>query len=774
METIDKHYDFSEDPRIYQRWIQNGFAHSKEKPNYIITLPPPNITGVLHMGHALNTTIQDILIRWKKLQGYDTLWIPGIDHAGIATQHVIERQLVAEKKTRFDVGREALIDRIWEWKEQNGTIIFDQIKQLGCLCDWDRSRFTMDPKYQDVVRRAFIELYEAGLIYRGERLINWCPRCETSLSNEEVKGKEITGKLYFIRYPLVDGTGFLTIATSRPETMFGDVAIACNPDDERYKKYIGSKVRIPIINREIPVIADTFVDPHFGTGLVKITPSSDFRDAEVGKQHHLDPIKTIDSKGHLCNTGSPKYDGMYRAKARNEILMELFLSGSLEKDISYPTIQYQCYRCETEIEPFLSKQWFVKMKPLADLAIERVDELNFHPEHYRKTYLNWLTNIQDWCISRQIWWGHQIPVYHCSNPKCSEIYVVESKPDRCSKCGSSELIQDSDVLDTWFSSWLWPFAVGETDFPQSVIVSGFDIIFFWIARMIMGSLFFTEQLPFKDVYLHGVIRDGTNQKMSKSKGNPIDPVSIIKNYGADALRFSLILKSPMGSDTKLDPKCFELGKSFKTKLWNAFRYVQSKQVESRSCDDVELNPNVNNTHINQWILSRLHSTIQDLTQYLSEYNFAGYADYLQRFIWSDFCSFYLEVTKFYSDPTTVQTLRDVFKAIVILTHPIMPFITEKIWITGIAPAGIAPAGTPNASILNEAWPQVDSKLIDKELETNMEKIRSRITEIRGNMKEFSVLMFTKPKLLSELDYMAKLTNTEITTTEHDCVIKRKE
>jgi len=523
---MDKHYDITSDTDIYQEWINNN-NNNKNQSTFNLILPPPNVTGILHMGHALNVTIHDIIIRWKKMNGEEVCWIPGMDHAGIATQNVVEKQLRLENKTRHQIGREQLIERIWKWKDQNSSIILDQLKKVGCLCNWDQERFTMDDEYQLTVKQSFIKLYQAGLIYRDKKIINWCVRCEISLSDEEVIKTPTNGYLYHIKYSLEEGDCVI-IATSRPETLFGDVALACNPNDLRYKNLIGRKVRVLIVNRLIPIIAADEVDINFGTGLIKITPAHDETDFIIGQRNKLEIIEIIDNKGNICNT-TTEFDGMDRIKCRNKLITQLKCESHL-----YHKTDHICYRCNTNIEYKLSLQWFLKMQPLADLALNQISNINFYPSHYHKIYLHWLTNIKDWCISRQIWWGYRIPIYYCQG--CGNLKVDEKVPISCDYCQHTNFEQETDVLDTWFSSWLWPYTLKlESSFPLPLIISGADILFFWIIRMIMAGLFFTGKLPFSNIYLHGIIRDQNNEKMSKSKGNVLNPIDIINKHGADTL-----------------------------------------------------------------------------------------------------------------------------------------------------------------------------------------------------------------------------------------------
>ncbi len=677
----------------YRKWLEKKYFHadkkkvlSGEKKKFSVVLPPPNVTGVLHVGHALNSTLQDVICRWKRMKGYEVCWVPGTDHAGIATQWVVERELAKEGLTRHDVGRKEFLKRVWEWKEQYGSRIINQLKKLGTSCDWDRERFTMDEGFSKAVRRAFVTLYREGLIYRGKRLINWCPRCHTALSDLEVEHEEEQGKLWYIRYPLVDGEGYIVVATTRPETLLGDVAVAVNPNDERYKHLIGKKVRLPIVGREIPIIADEYVDPEFGTGAVKITPAHDFNDFEVGQRHGLEAIQVMDDWGRIT---VPPFKGMDRLEAREAIVALLKEEELLEKEEPHNHAVGHCYRCKTVVEPYLSDQWFVKTKPLAEKPIEAVKtgEVKFIPKQWENTFFDWMFNIKDWCISRQIWWGHRIPAWYCLD--CGHINVSEEEPEKCEACGSKNLKQDEDVLDTWFSSSLWPFGVfgwpEETDdlkafYPTDLLVTGFDIIFFWVARMMMMGYHFTGKRPFADVYVHALVRDEKGQKMSKTKGNVIDPLEMVEKYGADTLRFTLTALAAQGRDIRLSEKIIEGYRHFANKVWNVARFVLTATEGIKEDGAIDYAPE------DEWILTKLSETVEAVDRELFAYRFNDAAKAIYQFIWNELADWYVEFTKqrLYrgSDKekraaahTLLRVLRDAMK----LLHPIMPFITEEIY-----------------------------------------------------------------------------------------------
>lgn len=676
-------------------WNEGNFYHADEKDNkdaYCIVIPPPNVTGSLHMGHALNNTLQDILARWNRMKGKSVLWMPGMDHAGIATQNVVERLLAKEGKSRHDMGREAFEKRVWEWKAESGGMIQSQLKRLGASLDWERERFTLDEGLSKAVRKVFVTLYKEGLIYRGERIINWCPRCETALSDIETEYKDLNGKLYHLKYPYADGSGYITVATTRPETMLGDTAVAVNPDDERYKKVIGKKLILPLINREIPIIADSYVDKEFGTGMVKITPAHDPNDFEMGKRHSLEEINVLTPKGFINENGGA-YNGLDRFDARKKIIEDLENLSLVEKIEDNPHSVGHCYRCSTIVEPYISSQWFVKIKPLADEAIKAVEDerIKFVPKNWEKTYFEWMRNIRDWCISRQLWWGHRIPAFYCED--CGHISVEMEDPSKCSKCSSTNIKQDEDVLDTWFSSGLWPFStLGWPDettelkkyYPTSVLVTGFDIIFFWVARMIMMGLKFMGDVPFKDVYIHALVRDEHGHKMSKSRGNVIDPLIMMDKFGTDAFRFTLAMFAAQGRDVIMSEKRIEGYRAFSNKIWNSTRFVLMNLGENFSSNGIN---KASLERFDKWILFRLNCSIDEISNALSEYRFNDAAQSVYSFFWNEFCDWYLELTKprLYghsgeeSANCAKEVLFHVLKESVKLLHPFMPFITEEIW-----------------------------------------------------------------------------------------------
>lgn len=687
----------SAEDKWYTRWEEGRYFHADEESvesPYSIVIPPPNVTGTLHMGHALNNTLQDILVRWRRMKGFSTLWMPGMDHAGIATQNVVERLLAEEGKDRHDLGREAFEKRVWEWKEHSGGQIKDQLKRLGSSLDWDRERFTLDEGLSRAVRKVFVTLYKEGLIYRGNRIINWCPRCKTALSDIETEYRDLDGHLWHMRYPFVDGKGHVTVATTRPETMLGDTAVAVHPDDERYKDLVGKKIVLPLANREIPVVADDFVDPEFGSGCVKVTPAHDPNDFEIGQRHNLPEIRVIDDDAKITSEGGP-YEGLDRYEARKKVLADLDAQGLLEKTDDHDHSVGHCYRCNTVIEPSLSLQWFVKIKPLAEPAIAAVEEgrIRFVPANWSKTYYEWMRNIRDWCISRQLWWGHRIPAFYCN--ECGHINVDMEDPDTCEKCGSKDLTQDTDVLDTWFSSGLWPFStMGWPDetktlekyYPTSTLVTGFDIIFFWVARMIMMGLKFMDDVPFRDVYIHALVRDEHGQKMSKSRGNVIDPLIMMEKYGTDAFRFTLAAFAAQGRDIILSEKRIEGYRSFINKIWNSTRFIMMNLGDDftpRTLDSLKLE------RFDKWILFELHRTLKEVNEALEEYRFNEVAQRIYEFYWHEFCDWYLELTKqrLYADDShmadSMETARQVLYHVLVtslkIMHPVMPFITEEIW-----------------------------------------------------------------------------------------------
>ncbi|MFH1128674.1 MAG: valine--tRNA ligase [Candidatus Omnitrophota bacterium] len=748
-DTEDKWYKF---------WEDNSLFSANPDPNkkpFTIVIPPPNITGILHMGHALNNTIQDILIRYHKMKGEESLWVPGTDHAGIATQNVVEKSLAKENLKRQDLGRDKFIERVWLWKEQYGSTIIRQLKKLGASCDWNRLRFTMDEEYSKSVVEVFVRLYEKGLIYRGSYIINWCPRCQTALSDEEAPHHELQGNLYYLRYPLkeqiLSPSGYVVVATTRPETMLGDTAVAVNPKDKRYKKLIGKTLILPLVNREIKIIADSSVDIKFGTGAVKVTPAHDPNDYALGKKHNLEFINCLYPDARM-NEFAGSYKDMDRFEAREVILEDLKEKGLLEKIEPHQLSAGHCYRCHTIIEPYLSRQWFVKMKPLASPAIEAVKkgQIKFHPKRWTKVYLNWMENIQDWCISRQIWWGHRLPVYYCKS--CQQkaesrelkaesregIIVSKTNPQNCPDCGSAEIYQDQDVLDTWFSSWLWPFATfhwpnDSADlkyfYPTSVLVTAPEIIFFWVARMIMAGFEFMGKQPFKDVYIHGTVRDIEGKKMSKSLGNIIDPLKIINEYGTDALRFSLISITAQGQDVFLSKERFEQGRNFANKIWNASRFIlMNLEPSNIKVDLCEFFRKEDLSLVNCWILSRFYSVLKELNSDLEAYKFNEAANALYSFFWHEFCDWYLELIKpDIKERQNQVVMYKVLEKFLRVLHPFMPFITEEVW---QKLQGLSPSFDLN-SIMIQPWPHVQEQIIDKKIQKQVQAVFNAITQIRN-------------------------------------------
>ncbi len=704
--SLPKAYDFKGvESRWYQEWMrENLFAPSMdpERPCFSMVIPPPNVTGVLHIGHALNDTLQDILVRYKRMDGYNTLWVPGTDHAGIATQNVVERQLAEEGLSRHDLGRDRFIERVWEWKAKSGGRIIEQLKRLGCSCDWSRERFTMDEGLSRAVREVFVRLYEEGLIYQGDYIINWCPRCHTALADIEVEHEPTDGQIWYIRYPVaipddesgVPSPDFITVATTRPETMLGDTAVAVHPDDPRYRNVVGKNLILPLLNRKIPVVADSEVDPEFGTGAVKVTPAHDFNDFEIARRHGLAHINIFDDNAVLNQEAGP-YEGLERYEARKRIVADLEAQGFLEKIEPHSLAIGRCYRCKTVVEPRLSKQWFVKVSSLAGPALEAVrrGDTGLVPPNWFNTYEDWMTNIRDWCISRQIWWGHRIPAWKCAS--CGHVIVAKDEPSTCPKCGSAELHQETDVLDTWFSSALWPFStLGWPDetpelrsfYPTSVLITSFDILFFWVARMMMMGIHFMGQVPFRHVYLHALVRDANGQKMSKSKGNVIDPLIIMDKYGTDAVRFTLAAFAAQGRDIKLSEERIQGYRHFVNKIWNAARLVLMNLGDDpeQALDPVPVDRITRLA--DRWILSRLNEVTGRVRKALDEFDFDVVAKELYQFFWHEYCDWYLELAKIgfsSEDPQVRKASR--YAAVAVLDrclrlmHPIMPFVTEELW-----------------------------------------------------------------------------------------------
>ncbi|MDO4281054.1 MAG: valine--tRNA ligase [Peptococcaceae bacterium] len=698
IENLEKQYDSSKvENRWYEFWEHNHlFAPSadRSKPAFSIVMPPPNVTGKLHMGHAMDETMQDILVRYKRLKGYRVLWVPGTDHAGIATQAKVDNMLREQGISREDIGREKFVDHCWDWKKQYGDTITRQIRKLGASCDWDRERFTMDEGCSRAVREAFVSLYEQGLIYQGNYIVNWCPHCHTTISDIEVEHEDNQGALYYLNYPLEDGSGKLTIATTRPETMFGDTAVAVHPDDERYKDFIGKNVILPIINKPIPVIADEYVEMEFGTGAVKITPSHDVNDFEMGERHKLPHVVVMDDYG-VMNENAGKYQGMDRFECRKQVIKDLEGTPYFDHTEDYSNSVGHCYRCHTVIEPRVSKQWFVRMEQIAKPALQAVldKDIQFVPERFEKVYIGWLENIRDWCISRQLWWGHRIPVWYCQD--CGEVICTREDPTVCPSCGSHHLKQDEDVLDTWFSSGLWPFEVmgwPDTDkddykdfYPTDVLVTGRDIIFFWVARMIFDAYKMTDQRPFKDVLIHGLVLDQHGRKMSKSLGNGIDPLEEIDKYGADALRLTLVTGVTPGNDVRYRSEKIEAARNFTNKLWNAARFVLMNLEDFQGT--VSDKPPVSEDMVDQWIITRFYEVAEKMSAELDHFDFGEAAKTIKDFIWNEFCDWYIEMIKprLYgrltpeSKLSAQETAAWILRETTVLLHPIMPFITEEIW-----------------------------------------------------------------------------------------------
>ncbi|MEW5700771.1 MAG: valine--tRNA ligase [Candidatus Zixiibacteriota bacterium] len=727
-------------------WEERRYFHAdpqSSRPKYSIVIPPPNVTGVLHLGHALNNTMQDIMIRYKRMSGFEAEWLPGIDHAGIATQVVVEKQVIAEGGTREALGRDEFLKRVWEWKNKNGNTILEQLRRMGCSCDWDRTRFTMDEGLSRAVFQVFVDLYNKGLIYKGTYIVNWCPRCRTTLSDDELEREERDGSLYYIRYPLAGQSGHLTVATTRPESMLGDTAVAVHPQDERYRDYIGQKVTLPLLGRLLPVIADNYIDREFGTGVLKVTPAHDVNDFEIGLRHHLEVIKVIGPDGVITAEGGP-YAGLDRDEARKKIVADLKKKGLLEKIEPYRLGAAICYRCHTVIEPFLSEQWFVKMTALAPPAIAAVREgrIRFHPAHWEKVYLHWMDNIHDWCISRQLWWGHRIPVYYRRDNNA--VHVGVTPP------ADGDYRQEEDVLDTWFSSWLWPFSTfGWPDktpeltafYPTQALFTASEIIFLWVARMVMAGSEFMGEIPFTDVYIHGTVRDAIGRRMSKSLGNGIDPLQIIDEHGADALRLSLVLAAPEGQDPCIGPQTFELGRNFANKLWNASRLVLGNQGDDATMHPLCLDVPADRLHLaDRWILSRLASAIATVSEQLDSFRFNLASKSLYDFIWAEYCDWYLELVKarFTSGTSReTQTARlvslHVLHNILRLLHPLAPFVTEELWSHVASHVQGAPAHCAVAP-----WPTSDPTRIDAELDEAMQQVFDVIIAIRSVRSEMKI------------------------------------
>jgi valyl-tRNA synthetase len=775
---LSKAYSHKEiESRWYSHWLKSGLFEpaTSTSATFSMVIPPPNVTGSLHMGHALNNTLQDILCRYKRMDGYRVLWVPGTDHAGIATQNVVERQLAQKGISRTQLGREKFIEKVWQWKQEAGDAILHQLKALGVSCDWSRERFTMDEGLSRAVREAFVQLWEDKLLYRAERLINWCPRCKTALADIEVVHEEADGNLWHIRYPLADDPSqALVVATTRPETMLGDTAVAVHPDDERYRSLIGKKIRLPITGRIVPLIADPFVDRDFGSGVLKITPGHDFNDFEIGERFGLDKISIFDADARIDGASFlsrgesgewiDRYRGKDRFEARKLVVAELKEKGFLEKSAGHKLALGRCYRCQTVIEPYLTPQWFVDIKPLAEPAIKvvRDGKIQIVPEGWGNSYFAWMENIKDWCISRQIWWGHQIPAWYCKScdlanliagpdgdyllTKDARPIVARQAPHQCPKCGGKELLQDPDVLDTWFSSGLWPFStLGwpentddlKTFYPTSTLVTGFDILFFWVARMIMMGLRFMGDVPFRDVYIHALVRDEQGQKMSKSKGNVIDPLEVMNQYGTDAFRFTLAAMAAMGRDIRLAEDRIAGYQNFVNKLWNASRFVQMNISGASSAwhDGYNTLSDHDLALADRWLRSRLASTIVEARKAIEAYRFNDYANLLYQFTWHEFCDWYIEMSKLAlngtvgDDPAkSRKLLLALLEQILLLLHPIMPFVTEEIWQV---------LGEPRKSIMVQPYPNASSNWIDEAAERQMEFLMEVVRAIRNLRTEMN-------------------------------------
>ncbi len=739
---LAKQYNPAEvEDRTYKFWCDNKYFHAevdKTKKPYTIVIPPPNITGQLHMGHALDNTLQDILIRWRRMQGYDALWLPGTDHASIATEAKIVEAMRKEDVTKEEIGRDEFLKRAWAWKDQYGSRIIEQLKKMGSSCDWDRERFTMDEGCSKAVKEVFVNLYNKGLIYQGKRMVNWCPHCCTTISDAEVEYEDQAGHFWHLRYPFKDGSGYVELATTRPETMLGDTAVAVNPNDERYKDIVGKTLILPIVHREIPVVADEYVDIEFGTGVVKITPAHDPNDYEVGLRHNLEIIDVMTDDGHIAE-GWGKYSGMDRYECRKEIVKDLEAEGALIKIEDYSHNVGTCYRCHSTIEPRLSKQWFVKMEPLAKPAIDVVKngEVKFVPERFSKIYYHWMENIKDWCISRQLWWGHRIPAYYCQD--CGEVIVSKEDVKKCPKCGGNHIEQDPDTLDTWFSSALWPFStLGWPDktpeleyfYPTNTLVTGYDIIFFWVARMIFSAVEHTGKVPFDTVLIHGLVRDAQGRKMSKSLGNGIDPLEVIDEYGADALRFTLATGNSPGNDMRFSDDKVKASRNFANKLWNAARFVLMYLGDDYKFEGLPKELALED----KWIISKVNTLAKDVTANLEKFELGVAIQKLYDFIWDVFCDWYIEISKIRlqsgegadtAKAVLVYVLTDILK----LLHPFMPFITEEIY-------QAIPHDTE--SIMISKWVEYDDALNFAAEEEQVEKIMSAVRAIRNRRAEMNI------------------------------------
>lgn len=738
--VLDKVYKPSDiEDRLYLNWMSSGYFRgdeNSEKESYTIVIPPPNVTGMLTMGHVLNNTMQDILIRKARMEGKEALWVPGTDHASIATETKVVSMLEDKGIKKDSLSREQFLEHAWEWKKKFGGIIISQLQKLGCSCDWERERFTMDEGYHKAVLEAFVRLYERGMIYRGHRLVNWCPASKSAISDEEVKHREVNGKLWYFKYPVVDSDEYVVVATTRPETMLGDTAVAINPKDFRYKNLIGKKIKLPLTERLIPVILDEYVDPEFGTGCVKVTPAHDPNDYEMGKKHNLEFINIMNDDASLNDNVPEVYRGLDREVAREKVLRDLEKLNLIEKTEDYTNKVGYSERGGVPIEYYMSEQWFLKMKDLAQPAIKAVNDgtINFHPAHWVKTFNHWMDNVKDWCLSRQLWWGHRIPVYTCQD--CNETIVQVEAPDKCSKCGSKKLKQDNDVLDTWASSWLWPFAVftwpeksKELDkfYPTETLITGPDIIFFWVARMIIAGYEFLGQPPFKDVYFTSILRDEKGRKFSKSLGNSPDPFDLFAKYGTDAVRFGIMLMAPQGLDVLFSNERLEVGRNFMNKLWNASRFV-TMNLTDEHYKDIEIDQ-VKLELPEKWILSRLQNAVKDVNKQLDKFHFNEAAKVIYEFVWSDYCDWYIEVAKTRFSGHNIELANTaravavhVLKNILMLLHPFAPFITEELWSYF--------KNSDEKDLIVSSWPSVNKELINKHTENQMDMLKEIISAIR--------------------------------------------
>ncbi|MBN2657727.1 MAG: valine--tRNA ligase [Spirochaetales bacterium] len=755
---LDKTYnpkDFED--RLYKFWEEKGYfkpAGDKEKEPFTIVIPPPNVTGVLHMGHGLNNSLQDILIRYNRMQGRPTLWVPGTDHAGIATQNVVERKLKEKGLGRHDLGREKFIEETWKVKENHHAIITDQLKKIGASCDWSRERFTLDDGLSNAVKKVFVDLYKKDLIYKGEYLVNWCPSCGTALADDEVDHEEKAGKLYHYRYPLTDGSGSIEIATTRPETMFGDTAVAVHPEDERYRHLIGKTVDLPLTDRKIPIIADSYCKMEFGTGAVKITPAHDPNDWDIGNRHDLERINILNPDATLNENVPEKFRGMDVKTARKATIEALKEAGVYKDDEEQPHQVGHCYRCKTVVEPYMSEQWFVRMAPLAEKALKAWEdgEIRFYPQKWENTYKHWLTGIRDWCISRQLWWGHRIPVWYCQD--CGEMIVSEDEVTGCPKCSSSSLKQDNDVLDTWFSSWLWPFStLGwpektpdlEQFYPTTSLVTAYDIIFFWVARMIMAGLEFTGQVPFRDIYIHQLIRDKQGRKMSKSLGNGIDPLDVVDQYGSDAMKFTLAYLSAQGQDILMDMETVKIGSKFCNKVWNASRYILMN-LEGRTMLDKNA---IEKKAIDQWIFHRINETTRTIGAAMEAYRFDDMGHAVYEYFWNDFCDWYVEASKLYlyddddaEKDRAATMLIAVLEESLKLLHPFIPFVTEEIY-QKLPGAGEA--------IIVERYPEYSEDKVNGEAEASFNILKDIVQAVRTVRSEFTIPPAKKIRVRIKVD-----------------------